>query len=271
MAWRTIEDGKMSETSGKYRAPALERGLDVVELLSEQDEALSKKEISEKLGLSVNELFRMLYVLEERGFIAADEETGKFRLTLKTFELSNRHPPLERLLGAASTELHELADKTQQACHLAVYHDAMMVVVAQQDSPYKMGFTIRLSARIDVHGSGSGLAYLAFQTKAQADAILEMSNASTEQKQMALSQLEKIRRQGYFVGASPQISGVTNITYPIFNSKRKVEAVLTMPFLTLNSDSLHHQVVSFEDSRKAVGATAKRLIDAIGGVCPDAR
>ncbi|MDV7144659.1 IclR family transcriptional regulator [Tropicimonas sp. TH_r6] len=261
----------MNETTGKYRAPALERGLDVVELLSEQDEALSKKEISERLGLSVNELFRMLYVLEERGFIAADEETGKFRLTLRTFELSNRHPPLQRLLSAASTELQDLADQTQQACHIAVHQDNMMVVVAQQDSPYKMGFTIRLSARIDIHGSGSGLAFLAFQTDSQANAILEKSNATAEQKQMALSQLEKIRRQGYFVGASPQISGVTNITYPIFNSTKKVEAVLTMPFLTLNSDSLHHQVVSFEDSRKAVGETAERLISAIGGVHPDAR
>lgn len=259
----------MSDTTGKYRAPALERGLDVVELLSEREEALSKKEISEELGLSVNELFRMLYVLEERGFIAADEETGKFRLTLKTFELSNRYPPLRRLLGAAGTELQQLADKTQQACHLAVLHDSMMVVVAQQDSPYKMGFTIRLSARIDVHGSGSGLAYLAFQTEEQAHAILDRSNASTEQKQLALCQLEKIRKQGYFVGVSPQISGVTNITYPIFNSKQKVEAVLTMPFLTLNSDSLHHQVVSFEESRKAVGATAGRLVAAIGGVYPD--
>ncbi|PRY20628.1 IclR family transcriptional regulator [Aliiruegeria haliotis] len=258
----------MNETTGKYRAPALEKGLDVVELLSEQEEALSKKEISEKLGLSVNELFRMLYVLEERGFIAADQDTGKFRLTLKTFELSNRHPPLERLLTAASTELQELADKTQQSCHITVLHEGSMVVVAKQDSPYKMGFTIRLSARVDVHGSGSGLAYLAFQDDRQAHAILEGTNATTEQKQVALSQLEKIRRQGYFVGASPQISGVTNISYPLFNSKQKVEAVLTMPFLTLNSDSLHHQVVSFEDSRRAVGQTAETLIAAIGGVYP---
>lgn len=261
----------MNDTAGKYRAPALERGLDVVELLSEQEDALSKKEISDRLGLSVNELFRMLHVLEERGYIAADEDTGKFRLTLKTFELSNKYPPLERLLRTASSELQDLSEKTQQSCHITVLHEGEMVVVAKQESPYKMGFAIRLSARIDVHGSGSGLTYLAFQSDTQANAILEASNASLEQRQAAVSQLEKIRRQGYFVGASPQVSGVTNISYPIFNSRQKVEAVLTMPFLTLNSDSLHHQVVSFEESRRAVGKTAVNLIAAIGGVFPEER
>lgn len=261
----------MAGTNGKYRAPALEKGLAVVELLSEQEEALSKKEISDRLGLSVSELFRMLYVLEERGFIAAEEETGKFRLTLKTFELSNRYPPLERLLNAASKEMQDLADRTQQSCHISTLHDGAMVVIAKQDSPYKLGFTIRLSARIDVYASGSGLAYLAFQSEERANVILDETNATPEQKRAALSQLKAIREEGFFVGESPQIRGVTNISYPLFNAKQKVEAVLTMPFLTLDSDSPHHRMDRFEETRRAVGATAEVLIDAIGGVHPTGR
>ncbi|PLW76854.1 IclR family transcriptional regulator [Cohaesibacter celericrescens] len=258
----------MSDATIKYRAPALERGLDIIELLSEQEEPLAKKEMAEKLGRSVNELFRMLNILEARGYVAIDSETGKYHLTLKTFELSNKYPPLERLLSAASTELSDLAGVTQQSCHLTVFHDGMMVVVAKQDSPYKMGFSIRMSARIDIHASGSGLTMLAYQTKEQAKAILNQTHASQVEIDSAVSKLEKVREQGFFVGASPQVSGITNISYPIFNAKQQVEGVLTVPFLTLNSDSLHHQVVSFEESRRAVGATAARLTAAIGGKYP---
>ena len=255
----------MVEQPDKYRAPALERGLDVIELLSEQDGALSKKEIADALGRSVNELFRMLIVLERRGYIALEQSTGKYHLTLKTFELSHKHPPFERLMRAAVPELKNLAEITQQSCHIAVYHEGVMLILAKQDSPYKMGFTIRQTARIDVHGSGSGLAMLAFKDERERKAILEASEATPAQIDAALSQVGKVREQGYFVGASPQVSGLTNISYPIFNSEQLVEAVLTMPFLTMNSDSLHHQVVSFEDSRMAVAACATRLTRALGG------
>jgi hypothetical protein len=57
--WR--RKSELSETISKYKAPALERGLDILELLSEQDEAISKKDMVAKLGRSVNELYRMLY------------------------------------------------------------------------------------------------------------------------------------------------------------------------------------------------------------------
>lgn len=259
----------MDERISKYKAPALERGLDILELLSEQEEPVAKKNLVSQLGRSVNELYRMLAVLEARGYISADPTTGKYQLTLKMFELSNKYPPIRRLLNAASDEMAALSDATQQSCHLAVLHEAMMVIVAVQDSPYKMGFSIRLSARIDVHGSGSGLAMLAFQPPEQRRRILEASNTPEHTIESVLGQMDAIRKQGYFVGASPQISGVTNISYPIFNAAQKVEAVLTMPFLTLNSDSLHHQVVSFEDSRLAVARTADNLIEAIGGKKPD--
>ncbi|WP_068086160.1 IclR family transcriptional regulator [Polycladidibacter stylochi] len=259
----------MSETITKYRAPALERGLDIIELLSRQSEPMSKKEIAESLGRSVNELFRMLNILEARGYVQTSEESGKYALTLKTFELSNQHPPIERLLYSANDEMQFLSEKTQQSCHLCILFDGAMLVVAKQDSPYKMGFSIRLSARIDIHGSGSGFVVLAYKTHEQRRKLLEQGHTSPIEIENVLSQLNKVKGQGYFVGASPQISGITNISYPVFNPKKQVEAALTMPFLTMNSDSLHHQVVNFEDSRKAVAVAADNLTKAIGGRAPE--
>ncbi|MFX3701694.1 helix-turn-helix domain-containing protein, partial [Streptococcus suis] len=52
----------------EYRAPALEKGLDILELLAQQDEPLTKKQIAESLDRSINEIFRMLSVLVEKQF-----------------------------------------------------------------------------------------------------------------------------------------------------------------------------------------------------------
>ena len=54
----------------KYSAPALEKGLDILELLSRRSQSLTLSQIAAALGRSVNELFRMVQVLEARGYVA---------------------------------------------------------------------------------------------------------------------------------------------------------------------------------------------------------
>ena len=61
-------DKMTKSTKTEYRAPALEKGLDILELLAQQEDPLNKKQISESLNRSVNEIFRMLTVLEERQY-----------------------------------------------------------------------------------------------------------------------------------------------------------------------------------------------------------
>ena len=60
-----------------YSAPALEKGLDVLELLSREDEGLTVSVIAKRLSRSVSELFRMLVVLEQRGYIRVEPDTDK--------------------------------------------------------------------------------------------------------------------------------------------------------------------------------------------------
>src|SRR5215831_7001214 len=48
--------------TSRYRAPALEKGLDVIELLAAEKSPLNLSAISQRLGRSSGELFRMLQV-----------------------------------------------------------------------------------------------------------------------------------------------------------------------------------------------------------------
>ena len=65
----------------RYAAPALEKGLDILELLASVSEALTHSEIARRLGRTINEVFRMLVCLEERGYISS---TG-FRRALPAY------------------------------------------------------------------------------------------------------------------------------------------------------------------------------------------
>jgi len=62
---------------GSYAAPALEKGLDILELLAEVGEPLSTREIAERLARSKSEIFRMVFVLQQRGYLAREAGTGR--------------------------------------------------------------------------------------------------------------------------------------------------------------------------------------------------
>jgi hypothetical protein len=76
----------------RYRAPALEKGLDILELLASESRPLSSSEIVQQLGRSTGELFRMIQVLEYRGFIeqALGSEGYRQKQSLGAWRDSNR-------------------------------------------------------------------------------------------------------------------------------------------------------------------------------------
>ena len=93
-----------AEARPKYAVPAVEKALDVLELLSEQAVPMTQAQLCRALGREPGELFRMLSALEARGYLRR-EDSGGYVLTLKLFELSRTHSPHEQLLRAAATPM----------------------------------------------------------------------------------------------------------------------------------------------------------------------
>jgi DNA-binding IclR family transcriptional regulator len=77
---------KPLERNTRYSAPALEKGLDVIEALAAEPHRLTLQEIANRLDRSPNELFRMLDVLVQRGYLTREADST-YLLTLRLFEL----------------------------------------------------------------------------------------------------------------------------------------------------------------------------------------
>ena len=89
-----------------YSAPALEKGLDILELLCRSNKPLSQTEIAGALGRSVSEIYRMLSCLVDRKYISNINEM--YSITTKLFELSYINPPTYRLLTESAPLMQEL-------------------------------------------------------------------------------------------------------------------------------------------------------------------
>ncbi|QUJ70229.1 helix-turn-helix domain-containing protein (plasmid) [Photobacterium sp. GJ3] len=61
------KDVDLKET--RYRAPALDRGLDILEVLAKQSGGLTRTELVSELGVSASQIYRMLERLVARGYV----------------------------------------------------------------------------------------------------------------------------------------------------------------------------------------------------------
>ena len=119
---QTIKGNILDLKSTKYNSPALDKGLDILECLSIKQYPQSQTEIAESIGRSSNEIYRMLVCLKTRGYISKSEDSGKFSLTLKLFNLGHRHSKINSIRFAAFSPLQELSYSTNCSCHLSILH-----------------------------------------------------------------------------------------------------------------------------------------------------
>ena len=141
------DDLRNVEPEGRsYSAPALEKGLDILEILCGSENPMSQKEIAQVMGRSVGEIYRMLACLISRNYVAPVDESN-YSITTKLFELSHINPPTHRLLMEAMPIMQRLSSELDQSCHLTVYGQGKQIVICKADTPSGMGFAVRVGAQ----------------------------------------------------------------------------------------------------------------------------
>ncbi|GAB2892118.1 IclR family transcriptional regulator [Paralcaligenes sp. KSB-10] len=222
------------ENGARYTAPALEKGLDILEALSESTEGYTLNELCQALGRNVNEIFRMAVTLQRRGYIQADQN-DRYTLTLKMFRLAHRQQPIKALVGAALPLLHELAERTRQSCHLSIYQNGRVVVIAQVDSPERWSFGLKVGVVMGLTDTSSGHVLLAYQDEIERTRMLSSHIKVEGELDMdpgqLFSLLKEVRADGYASMPSIQTQGVTNIAFPIRGIGSRVVAAINIPHI----------------------------------------
>ena len=228
-----MHNGKNKDsTSEKYSAPALSKGLDILELLASQSMGMKKSDIAKSLNRSLSEIFRMLAVLVERNYVSLDEASETYSLTLKLFEISHRHPSIKRLTKGASDIMMELANNLNQSVHLSILYGNNILVIAQNDPPGNNITSVRLGARIPVTQTGSGAVLVhQFSSDTLRDICGQIETATEEQIEVFSDAVLQVQSLGFCVSNSMVIAGVQNISVPIFDYAGKVIAAMTIPFI----------------------------------------
>lgn len=239
----------------RYRAPALDKGLDILEKLAELEEGLSQADIAAALDRKPNEIYRMLDRLVKRGYVVRTS-VDQYQLSLKLFELAHRQSPMRRLAVQSLPHLRTFAEAAQQGCHIALFERGGLTAVAQVDAPGYWGFGIRVGARFGLQDSSSGHVLLAFSSEQDRRFMLRQSEPDATLSEQMLEKLERIREQGYEIMPSQQVEGIYNIAVPLLNSGGQAVAALACPWVK-HLD--HMNTPSQETVLQLLFSTAERI------------
>ena len=217
----------------RYRAPALEKGLDVIELLAAQKAPLNLSAISQRLGRSSGELFRMLQVLEFKGFITTSENGAGYVLTNKLFALAMAQAPVRSLVETALPIMRKLAQDIGQSAHIAVASEDQIVVVTRIERPGDIGFSVRIGYRREIANATSGLVLFAYQTDEVRRLWLKRCKLKGDAADSFIERANIVRSRGFHEAASHFVRGIVDLSAPILRGETAV-AALTIPFVHSN-------------------------------------
>lgn len=227
---------KVTSEAGRYGAPALDKGLDILEHLSRERLPLSQLEIARALDRTPGEIYRMLMCLEERGYVIRDEGTGKFRLTLRLYELGHRQNATTLLRRAARLPMESLADEVGQACHLSVLSGRMLLVMMERIPLCKVCLAVGEGSRIPVLRTTSGKLLMAKwpeeETLEFLNQLEDFTSLSKAKREELLGELSELRHASHLHAPSGMTEGVADIAVPVGEPGSEVAGALVISYLS---------------------------------------
>jgi DNA-binding IclR family transcriptional regulator len=226
---------KMKQKSPDYSVPALDKGLDVFETLAASESPLSLTELSEMLGQTPSAVFRILNRLEARSYVVRDPISGRYSLSLKLFELSHTHSPVERILAISGKPMRELAQSMRESVHLSVLSHGRLVVLLDVGSPLRVRFAHEIGGQFSPTRTNSGRLLLAQLPPQDREDILNKDSdyqqlSRAKQKSFHM-ELKKLRRNHHAVASSEERAGMKDVAVLVGNPGIGITAALAIACL----------------------------------------
>lgn len=225
---------RASATAARYAVPALDKGLDIVELLAREEEGFTLSEIARSLDRTPSELFRMVNTLCRRGYVS-QRGGNRYSLTLQLFEMAHRHQPVRSLTAMSLPHMRHLASQSLQSCYLTIFNEGRVLVVAEVDNPERWTFSFKVGAVIGLTNTAPGYVLFSFQDDAERSRMLaehiSVPGETTVDRKRLMRAAQEVRRRGFERRDCPNIRNMATIACPIFGPSSNAVAALCVPYM----------------------------------------
>ena len=228
---------------------AVDHALQLLSCYTEKEE-MGVTELSKKLGLHKNNVFRILATLEFRGYIEQNKKTEGYRLGPKIFELGLIFKYQMGLIKHAKPIMEEIVKRHNETVYLGVLRDIYAIYIDNVETTHTVRVVSRVGSQIPAYASAIGKVQLAYLPTDELERLLRdrKLKAYTEKtitdKNLLMEELKKVAEEGYALDNEEFEDDVKCVAAPIRDYTRWVVAGLSIsgPAFRMNEEAMPHLI-----------------------------
>lgn len=217
-------------TNNKYNVPILEKGMELLEILSRHHNGLTIQEMCKCLNHSKTSIYRIASTFLEMGYLTKDEENNRFLLSRKIFRLGLAALGEANILERAIEPMKRLRDDVKESVMLATLVGDEAVLLEQVLGAHDFTFMLRSGTHLCLHASAPGKVLLAYQKEEVRKELIDNLNFKKFNDNtitdpiLFQKELDTVMKKGYGTDIEEEIIGVHCIGAPIFNQYGEIAA-----------------------------------------------
>lgn len=223
-----------SASEPRSEAASLQRGLAVLELLSERSDGATLSDLSEKLELPAASVLRIARTLVDLGYLSREEGSRRFFLTNRFLRLGQPQGAARSLTECALPSMRSVRQATGETTQLCCLVDVEMVVIEQLLAVHPFKYSADLGARCPCYSCAPGKAIAAFLPEDECERLLDrlrykrFTPTTIGSKREMRQELARVREAGYALDRAEGMLGIHCVAAPIFDRHGTAVAALTI-------------------------------------------
>jgi IclR family KDG regulon transcriptional repressor len=232
-----------------YIIQSVSHALDVLEQFTGEPDELGVTELSKRLKLHKNNVFRLLATLEARGYIEQNKATENYRLGVRCLRLGQRFVLQMGLLRQARPVMSEVAKASHETAFIAVMRNGTVVPLDAVEAEQPVRLVSRIGDFLPLHCTAVGKMHLAFADEELRNSLPESLQKFTEKtivdRNALGQQLKRIRENGFAVDLGEHVEDVRSVAVAVRDYTRAVVGSLAIsgPAYRLSQERIEKEVV----------------------------
>ena len=216
-----------------YKVKSLAKAMSVLECFTINRPELRITEIAQMLGLHKSTVHNIANTLEQMGYLAQNQETGKYSLGIKLLQFSyiiNNHMGLQKFFLPC---MKEIARTLNMLVYLGIPYSDEVLYIACAFPDENTGWRNILGEHAPMYCTGLGKAMLAhlpvdLRERYIAKSLERFTEATLVDPNLLRADMEATRARGYAIDNMEHEYGITCIGMPVFAHDHRLVAAVSV-------------------------------------------
>jgi IclR family transcriptional regulator, KDG regulon repressor len=209
----------------RLTAPALRRGLDILELFLESHSGLRVPEIAEKLDIPRATAHELVGALAERGYLqTASHSPHLFELGVRAFQLGGAYERELDLATLGRQTARAVAARCGETVQIVIPNGRYVVYLVKVDSTHSIRMVSEVGSRLPAHCTAAGKATLSALPSGQLDALFPddaalpaMTPRSIHTRKRLQEELSRAKERGWAEEDRESNEDVACVAAPVYD------------------------------------------------------